>query len=344
MDSFFASIEVRDRPSLKNKPVAVGGQANERGVLTTCNYIARQFGIHSAMPTIKAVRLCKDLIVIPVDIEKYKKESLEIFKIFKCYSKLIEPVSIDEAYLDVTESNYCAGDPEMMASQIRACIKKDFGLTASAGISINKLISKICSDWRKPNNQFSINDNEVNDFIKDVNLKMIPGIGKVNFKKCSNLKMKYCKDMYSYSKDDLINIFGSYGITLFNLIRGIDNRDVQMNKIRKSISVEDTFVEDIKTIKKCKINIAELYLKLISRCNNLGISKELVKEIFIKIKFNNFETITRQIKCTKLNLERYIELFDHNIIEISRPIRLIGLGFTLKQGNDDVVQYDIFDS
>ena len=343
MDSFFASIEIRDRPSLLNKPVAVAGKASERGVLTTCNYIARKYGLHSAMPTKKAIQLCKDLIVLPVNIEKYKKESKEIFKIFRCYSKKIEPVSIDEAYLDVTDSDYCSGNPEIMASQIRSCIKKDFGITASAGISINKLISKICSDWKKPDNQFSICDSEVSEFIKDVSLKMIPGIGKVNFQKCKDLNMETCKDMYSLSDDDLRNFFGSYGNNLYKLIRGKDNREIEIDRVRKSISVEDTFIKDIKSIEECKKNILVLYEKLIKRCDNLEVSIESVKEIFIKIKFNNFETITRQVKCDNFNLNLYLKLFESNINDMTKPIRLLGVGFTLKQNNQDIVQYDIFD-
>ena len=343
MDSFFASIEIRDNSSLRNKPVAVAGKANERGVLTTCNYIARRFGLHSAMPTKKAIQLCKDLVIVPVNIDKYKKESIEIFKIFNCYSKKVEPVSIDEAYIDVTDSDYCSGNPEIMASQIRSCIKKDFGITASAGISVNKLISKICSDWKKPDNQFAISDSEVSSFIKNVDLHKIPGIGKVNFEKCRNLDMQICSDMYAYSSNDLSDLFGSYGNNLYKLIRGIDHREVETNRVRKSISVEDTFIKDIESLEECKTNISELYKKLTSRCQNLEIPLELVKEIFIKIKFSNFESITRQTKCNNLNLNQYIKLFDSNLDVIKKPIRLLGLGFTLRQGKGNVVQYDIFD-
>ena len=251
MDSFFASIEVRDNPNLQNKPVAVGGKANERGVLTTCNYLARKYGLHSAMSSKTATQLCKELIILPVDITKYRKISKEIFKIFKCYSRKIEPVSIDEAFLDVSESGYCQGDPEEMAKQIRSCIKADFGITASAGISSNKLIAKICSDWKKPDNQFSICDDEIQNFIKTVSLKSIPGIGKVNFKKCKTLNMTSCSDMQKISKDELIRIFGSYGYTLFNLVRGIDNREIETNRTRKSISVEDTFLHDLNDTTLC---------------------------------------------------------------------------------------------
>ena len=342
MDSFFASIEIRDKPNLKNKPVAVGGKSNERGVLTTCNYIARKYGLHSAMPTKKALSLCKDLIVLPVNIDKYKKESKEIFKVFKCYSKKIEPVSIDEAYIDVTDSDYCGADPEEMAKQIRLCIWKDFGITASAGISCNKLIAKICSDWKKPNNQYSLSDDEVPEFIKNVKLNKIPGIGKVNFEKCVDLNMEYCKDMYVYTAYELEKIFGSFGSNLYNLIRGTDKRDIDTNRVRKSISVEDTFHKDVDDLGVCIAKIDFLYNKLLQRCENIGISQDLVKEIFIKIKFNNFETITRQSKCSYLQADKYIELFNKNVNQSIKPIRLLGLGFTLKQSNPDMIQYDIF--
>lgn len=343
MDSFFASLEIRDKPELKNKPVAVGGKAHERGVLTTCNYIAREYGLHSAMSTKKALSLCKNLIVLPVDIDKYKRESKEIFKVFKCYSKKIEPISIDEAYIDVTDSDYCESDPEKMAYQIRSCIWKDFKITASAGISCNKLLAKICSDWKKPNDQYSLSDDKVSDFIKDIRLDMIPGIGKVNFKKCINLNMKYCKDMYIYSIDELEKIFGSYGANLYNLIRGIDQRDVNVNKIRKSISVEDTFLEDIKNVESCISKIDFLYKKLIQRCRINEISQNSVKEIFIKVKFNDFKVISRQSKCNTLNLKSYIQLLTNNINSPIKPIRLLGLGFTLKDDKSHSIQYDIFD-
>ena len=343
MDSFFASLEIRDKPELKNQPVAVGGKGNERGVLTTCNYIARKFGLHSAMSSKKALSLCKHLIILPVNIDKYKQESKEIFKIFKCYSKIIEPVSIDEAYIDVTHSDYCESDPEKMANQIRSCIWKDFKITASAGISCNKLIAKICSDWKKPNNQYCLSDNQVPNFIKNVRLNKIPGIGKVNFEKCINLNMEYCKDMYIYSVYELEKIFGSFGGTLYNLIRGIDQRDVKTNRVRKSISVEDTFVEDIKHHELCIHKIHLLFKKLLNRCQNNAIHQDLVKEIFIKVKFNDFKSISRQSRCNELNLEQFIQLFNSKIKKPIKPIRLLGLGFTLKENKSANIQYEIFD-
>ena len=342
MDSFFASIEIRDNPNLKNKPVAVGGKANERGVLTTCNYIARKYGLHSAMSSKTAIQLCKNLIILPVDIAKYRKTSNEIFKIFKCYSGKIEPVSIDEAFLDVSESGYCQGDPEEMARQIRSCIKNDFGITASAGISSNKLIAKICSDWKKPDNQFSICDDEIQNFIKTVSLKSIPGIGRVNFQKCKNLNMKSCSDMQKMSKDELIKIFGSYGYTLFNLVRGIDNRELETNRIRKSISVEDTFLHDLNDTNSCKQQLSILYIKLIERCKSSNVSTNEVREIFLKIKFNDFEIITRQKKSCNIELNEFNSLFDSNLVKIIKPIRLLGIGFRLNSKKEESSQYDIF--
>jgi DNA polymerase-4 len=342
MDSFYASIEISEKPFLKDKPVAVGGKPTERGVLTTCNYIARRYGIHSAMSSKKAMSICKNLIILPVDIEKYKTISKEIFKIFKCYSNKIEPISVDEAYIDVTQSEYCRGDPEEMAKQMRSCILKDFKITASAGISCNKLISKICSDFKKPNNQYRICDDEIPEFIKNVRLNKLPGIGKVNFKKCLNLNMEHCKDMYNYSVDELIMIFGVYGKTLYNFIRGIDTRNVDISRVRKSISVEDTFLNDINNTEICISKISHLFEKLTKRCKINNVPQNLVKEIFIKIKFNNFQTITRQSKCNELNSKRFIQLFTNNIDTIRRPIRLLGLGFTIKDKEEHRIQYDIF--
>ena len=342
MDSFFASIEIRDNPNLQNKPVAVGGKATERGVLTTCNYLARKYGLHSAMSSKTAIQLCKDLIILPVDIAKYRKISKEIFKIFKCYSKKIEPVSIDEAFLDVSESGYCQGDPEEMARQIRSCIKIDFGITASAGISSNKLIAKICSDWKKPDNQFSICDDEIQNFIKTVSLKSIPGIGRVNFKKCKTLNMTSCSDMQKMSKDELIRIFGSYGYTLFNLVRGIDNREIETNRTRKSISVEDTFLHDLNNTTLCVQQLSILYTKLIERCKSSNVNTNDVREIFLKIKFNDFETITRQKKSCNIELNEFIILFDSNVVKIIKPIRLLGIGFRLNDKKEESSQYDIF--
>ena len=342
MDSFFASLEIREKPYLQNKPVAVGGKAHERGVLTTCNYVARGYGIHSAMSSKRAMQLCKDLIILPVDITKYKKASKEIFKIFKCYTKKIEPVSIDEAYLDVSSSNYCGGDPEEMARQIRSCIKNDFKITASAGISSNKLVAKICSDWKKPDNQFSICDDEIKEFMINVHLKKIPGIGKVNFEKCKKLNMQMCDDMYNLSIGELVQLFGSYGSSLYNLIRGIDHREVEENRVRKSISVEDTFINDLREIRSCTDKITILYSKLIERCNDSNICASATKEIFLKIKFSDFETITRQKKCDTLSVNNFIDLFTNNIIKVEKPIRLLGIGFKLKEKENGSDQYDIF--
>ena len=230
-----------------------------------------------------------------------------------------------------------------MANQIRSCIWKDFKITASAGISCNKLIAKICSDWKKPNNQYCLSDDEVPDFIKNVRLNKIPGIGRVNFEKCINLNMEYCKDMYIYTVYELQKIFGSFGHNLYNLIRGIDLRDVETNRARKSISVEDTFLEDIKDREVCISKIHLLYKKLLHRCQNNGINENLVKEIFIKVKFNDFKSISRQSKCSELHLEKFIQLFNTNIKKPVKPIRLLGLGFTLKYDTSDTTQYEIFD-
>ena len=229
-----------------------------------------------------------------------------------------------------------------MAKQIRLCIKNEFGLTASAGISSNKLIAKICSDWKKPDNQFSVYDHDIPNFIKNVSLRSIPGIGKVNYKKCQNLNMTTCKDMYQITRENLVKLFGSYGNTLFNLIRGVDNREIEIDRVRKSVSVEDTFLQDMKDVNSCLQKISVLHTKLIERCESAKINPDNIREIFIKIKFNDFEVISRQKKSKNYDIREFENLFNLNIEVITRPIRLLGLGVKINR-HEEPSQFDIFD-
>ena len=257
MDCFYASVEIRDRPELKFKPVAVAGSSQNRGVVTTCNYIARKFGIRSAMPSITAKKMCPDLVFLPVNMDKYRNASYEIRKIYKCYTRIIEPISLDEAYLDVTKSQYCDGNPDEMARQIRKKIFEDLSITASAGISSNKFLAKVASEWNKPNGQFSIADNEIKEFVLKVPLRKIHGIGEKTEIILNKNKIRSCEDLQRSSQSELINMLGKYGNTLFYLCRGVDHRKVESNKISKSLSVEDTYENDLININQC---MAELQI------------------------------------------------------------------------------------
>ncbi len=325
MDCFFAAVEIRDNPELKNKPVAVGN-SESRGVITTCNYIARKFGIKSAMSSVKAKQLCPKLIFMPVQIEKYRNISDDILNIYKCYTKIIEPIALDEAYLDVTNSKYCEGDPEEMARQIRKKIYDDFGLTASAGIASNKFLSKIASDWNKPDGQFTILDSDIDKFVVNIPIRKIIGIGEVNEKKLLLKNIKTCGDLQKMEKDKLVNLFGKYGEILFHLCRGIDERKVEFNKIRKSLSVEDTFEKDLNSIDECLINGKIIFNRLVIRHNKSNEKDRYIKSCFIKIKFNNFKTITAQKTYNKLKYEIFENLLKTTYKNNPYPIRLLGVG------------------
>ena len=190
MDCFYAAIEIRDRPELANKPVAVGGRPNGRGVLTTCNYVARKYGLHSAMPSAQALKLCPKVVLLPVHMDKYKKASTEIHKIFQRYTQLIEPLSLDEAYLDVSEVDLHQGSATLIAKSIRKDIYEQQKLTASAGIAPNKFLAKVASDWNKPNGQFVITPDDVNDFVSALPVGKIPGVGPVTQNKFKPFKRR----------------------------------------------------------------------------------------------------------------------------------------------------------
>ena len=341
MDCFYASVEIRDNPQYINKPVAVAGSSESRGVVTTCNYIARRFGVKSAMPSVTAKRLCPDIIFLPVNMHKYKDVSQEIHKIFKCYTKIIEPVSLDEAYLDVTDSKYCDGDPEKMALQIRQKILEDLGITASAGISSNKLLAKIASDWNKPNGQFSVSDNDVDKFILKIPVRNIHGVGKKTEMVLKSKKINTCEDLQKFKKYDLINMLGNYGDTLYQLCRGIDKREVKSNRIRKSLSVEDTFEKDLKDFELCSTELSILYKELLKRIDDGNYKNKKIKSCFIKIKYNDFKLTSSQISCTSLNFNIFLKLLTQNNIYKNKPIRLLGLGINFDNTDNNQLNLDI---
>ena len=341
MDCFFAAVEIRDKPELKYLPVAVAGSEKKRGVVTTCNYIARKYGIKSAMPSVTAKQLCPDIIFLPVNFSKYKKISFDIQKIYKCYTKLIEPIALDEAYLDVTNSKYCDGDPENMARQIRQKIFDDFKLTASAGISSNKFLAKIASDWNKPNGQFSIRDDEIKDFILEIPIRKIFGIGEKNEKKLLSQNIKNCSDLQKISKSALIEMFGKYGMTLFYLCRGIDNREVESNRISKSLSVENTFSEDLLSLDECISQMELIFQKLVARLGTSEDKNRSIKSCFIKIKYNDFRITSCQTASSKLNFDIISNLLLKSYKEKSSPIRLLGAGVQFSDFEDNQLDLKI---
>jgi len=327
MDCFYAAIEMRDDPTLAGKPVAVGGPANSRGVLCTCNYEARKFGLHSAMPSAHAARLCPDLIILPVNFESYRKASKNIHSILHQYTDLIEPLSLDEAFLDVTDSTQFSGSATLLATDIRESILKNEGLTASAGIAPNKMLAKIASDWRKPNGQFTITPEQIPDFMRDLSVKKLFGVGKVTAEKLKQNNIEVCNDILQWSLAQLVDQFGSYGQHLYSMARGIDDRNVQTSHKRKSLSVERTFSSDLTPQQIENEIIGNLYITLTTRLANLmQDDRENIKTLFVKIKYHDFTTTTIQTANAKLASDSYLQLFKSRTKDSSKTIRLIGLG------------------
>jgi len=328
-DCFYAAVEVRDKPSLVGRPVAVGGSREGRGVLTTANYEARKFGIHSAMPTSQALKRCPDLVLLPVRFEKYRKESQVIRGLFQKLTPIVEPLSLDEAYLDVSHVTLFEGSATRMAQEIRKQIYETTGLTASAGIAPNKFLAKVASDWHKPNGQFTIAPADVSRFVAELPVTKIPGVGKVTAKKMTSLKIENCKDLQKFSISDLTHHFGSWGVRLYDLSRGKDDRAVQTDRSRKSLSVENTFSDDLVDLEACLAKVPELYKEFMFRYRK-SLGPEQVKALVVKIKFTDFQQTTlERSQFKEPTLKIFLDMFEEAFLRENKPARLLGLGVRL---------------
>lgn len=331
MDCFYAAVEMRDNPEYCDKPLAVGGSEKQRGVLSTCNYVAREFGIRSAMPTAQAKKLCPELIVVKGRMSLYKEISTQIREIFSRYTRLIEPLSLDEAFLDVTDSNQCSGSATLIASSIRQDIWNELNLTASAGVAPIKFLAKVASDLNKPNGQFVIPPSDVQAFIDELSLQKIPGVGKVAIQKLNKAGYFTCKDVRLGDYREILSRFGRLGASLWKKSQGIDNRDVVVERERKSVGVERTFTENILSFEDCwQVIETRLYPELEKRLKKVSPNKEIVKQS-IKMKFADFTLTTIE------HVHHILELDDFRglLIEIlkrqnGREIRLLGLTVMLK--------------
>ncbi|MEB8430862.1 DNA polymerase IV [Cocleimonas sp. KMM 6892] len=327
MDCFYAAVEVRENPQLQGKPVAVGGSPQSRGVVAACNYEARKFGVHSAMPMSRAFQQCPSLITTPVHMDLYKQISGEIHQIFQDYTDQIEPLSLDEAYLDVSESSHCGGSATLIAQQIRERIFDTQRLTASAGVAPNKFLAKVASDWNKPNGQKVITPDDVQEFVKALHVKAISGVGKVTAKRMSELNIETCEDLNKMGLDKLNQYFGSFGEQLYKYSQGIDTRPVQTHWVRKSLSVEDTFAQDLPDLESCLLELTKIYAELLVRLERAQKKQRLIpKALFVKLRFDDFETTTIQMVGNKPDKHAYMRLCADAWLRGQRPVRLIGLG------------------
>jgi DNA polymerase-4 len=337
MDCFYAAIEVRDRPSLRGKPVGVGGARDRRGVLTTCNYEARKFGVRSAMPTFMALQRCPNLIVLPTRFDVYRREAAVIRGILHRFTSLIEPLSLDEAYLDVTAY---PGAPGSLAQVIRGTIFRTTKLTSSAGIGPNKLIAKIASEINKPNGQFEVKPEEVASFMKDLPVRKIWGIGEKSERKLQELGVKTCGELQRFSRPELVDLFGKFGLELHDLCRGIDDRPVEPDRPRKSLSTEETFALDLTTLEQCEEKLEELFQDLMADLAQKESTRDITK-IFVKLKFNDFTRTTAERAGLAPTLEDFRALLAEAFARTGKPVRLIGVGVRFAETIPENAQMDL---
>jgi DNA polymerase-4 len=338
MDCFYAAIEIRDRPSLRGKPVAVGGARDRRGVLTTCNYEARKFGVHSAMPTFMALQRCPSLIVLPTRFDVYRREAASIRGILHRFTSLIEPLSLDEAYLDVSGH---PGAPGPLAQVIRGTIFRETKLTSSAGIGPNKLIAKIASEMNKPNGQFEVKPEEVPRFMEDLPVRKIWGIGQKTERRLEELGVKTCAELQRFSRPKLVDLFGKFGFELYALCRGIDDRQVEPDRPRKSLSTEETFAVDLTTLEQCEEKLEELFQDLMADLAQKESTRDITK-IFVKLKFNDFTRTTAERAGLMPALPDFRSLLDEAFARTGKPVRLIGVGVRFAEAAPENAQLDLW--
>lgn len=347
MDAFYASVEQRDFPELRGKPVGVGGDGR-RGVLTTASYEARKDGVHSAMPGFKAKQLCPDLIFVPPRFDAYAEVSRQIRGIFSQYSDLIEPLSFDEAYLDVTENKKNEPVATALAKQIKEDIFSETQLTCSAGISYCKFLAKIASDIKKPNGLFVIKPHQAERFLESLPIRKFHGVGKVTAEKMEKLGIRTGADLKKMSKTELTNHFGKVGSFYYDIVRGIDERPVNPTRERKSLAVERTLSEDLagfEEISEVLEDIIDKFYERLVKADSFG------RTITLKLKTHDFKIITRSRSMNSriTNKEEIsdlaFELLKENMDAFSK-IRLIGLSasnFEVEKLDRDIAQMKLFE-
>lgn len=336
MDAFYASVEQHDDPDLRGKPIAVGG-SSDRGVVAAASYEARKYGVRSAMPSVTAKRLCPDLIFVKSRFDRYREVSAQIREIFHDYTDLVEPLSLDEAYLDVTENKYNFPSATIIAYEIRRRIYETTGITASAGISVNKFIAKIASDYNKPNGQKTIVPEEIIEFLEELEIRKFHGIGKVTAEKMYQFGIFTGKDLKKKSLDFLVENFGKSGSHYYKIVRGIHKSPVKPDRIRKSLGAERTFSENISSevfMKERLVQIAEEIEKRILKSDVSG------KTVTLKIKYRDFKTQTRSktlpyfIRDKQSILNTAIELMEQESFRES--VRLLGITLSnLNNGQEE---------
>lgn len=342
MDCFFAAVEMRDNPALREVPLAIGGASERRGVISTCNYVARRFGVRSAMPSALAKKLCPPLVLIPGRMAVYKDISRQLRAIFLRYTDLVEPLSLDEAYLDVTHSNCCGGSATLMAQEIRQAIVSELGLTASAGVAPNKFLAKIASEQRKPDGLFVIRPDEVAQFVCQLPLGKLPGVGRKTAERLEAQGLYTCEDARALPADELCRRFGKLGEMLTSRIWGLDEQPVQAHRIRKTIGVETTLASDLSNEEAC-LTVLQQLLPELERRFQAACCAEQVMGQGIKIKFADFHQTTVYRSQGGYQASLFIPLLKEGLLRAEgRSVRLLGLVVGLpKEGEVNQLSLDL---
>ena len=340
MDAFYAAVEQRDRPELRGQPVIVGGSPASRGVVCTASYEARKFGVHSAMPCSRAYRLCPQGIFLRPRFDVYKAVSDIVRDIFHAHTDLVEPVSLDEAYLDVTTNKLDLRSATQIAELIRRQIFQATELTASAGVGPNKFIAKVASDMNKPDGLMVVPPEQVHRFLARLPVKKIPGIGKVTGQRCKDLGIRICSDFLGFDERELVRLFGQSGRHFLRLAHGLDPRPVVADSERKSVSIEDTFPEDLTTLEQARRALEQLAQGLEARLKKHGLRG---RTVVLKVKYGDFHQITRQrsLGIAVWNQSSLLSIADDLIPETElgrRPVRLLGLGVAHLEDEQDARQ------
>ena len=346
MDAFYASVEQRDNPKLRGKPVAVGGPPEKRGAVAAASYEARKYGIHSAMPSRTAVQRCPHLIFIKPRFDAYRAVSEQIREIFFDYTDLVEPLSLDEAYLDVTEDKRGIGSATLIAKEIKQRVKERVNLTASAGISINKFLAKIASDLDKPDGLSLIAPEQAEAFLEKLPIEEFHGVGPATAAKMKGLGIETGADLKGWKKERLVATFGKVGNYYYQVVRAQDNRPVNPNRIRKSIGAEKSFFEDLRKPEEMSAALAKIAEDVHQR---LLKHERSGYTLTLKIKYNNYDTITRSrtldspIQAVEDILPLAQNLLDIHLT-ISRPVRLLGITLSNLSDSQAYTQLSLIDS
>ncbi len=333
MDAFYASIEQRDNPDYRGKPVAVG-YGGKRGVVAAASYEARKYGIHSAMPSVTALRKCPHLIFVMPRFEHYRTISGQIMQIFLEYTDKVEPLSLDEAFLDVTINHKGNRSATLIAREIKQKILSSTRLTASAGVSYNKFLAKIASDYRKPDGLFVIEPEQAEAFVEQLPVSKFFGVGRVTAARMAELGIHTGKDLKQWEEVDLVREFGKAGSVYHRFARGIDDREVESERVRKSLGAEETYADDLEEMVDILAALDQLALEVHRRADK---KKFMARTLTLKIKYADFTVITRS-RTMGHNIRTYSELFDLGkelLLQaddlLDRKIRLMGL--TLKNAD-----------